>query len=140
MLRHLRHLCVVLQYARCSLPVARALLTDGVAPHWMPQLQLHMIAAGTHSALLVSRSVTKVCVGGHLYSKLTEPAHCVLCYLLLQHAVICHTRMHAEAPTNAGRCVRAMSLPACSCAQGVRVFRVWRDDEFIYRMLALVSK
>jgi hypothetical protein len=48
----------------------------------VPQAQMHMVAAGTQSALIVSRSATR----------------------------------------------------------GVRVFRMWRDDEYLARMLALAAR
>jgi len=34
--------------------------------HFVPQLQMEMLASGANSALVVSRSATKVCVGSRL--------------------------------------------------------------------------
>ena len=34
--------------------------------HFVPQLQMEMLASGANSALVVSRSATKVCMGSKL--------------------------------------------------------------------------
>lgn len=48
--------------------------------HFVPQLQMEMLASGANSALVVSRSATKVCVGSRV------PA-CAITYAAMTYAV-----------------------------------------------------
>jgi len=62
--------------------------------HFVPQLQMEMLASGASSALVVSRSATKVCVGSRLPVCAMTCAvlcHDMRCDVLCMLSVACHS-------------------------------------------------
>lgn len=117
-----------------------------VHPQWVPQLQMHMLATGCQSALLVSR-----CVDGPLpRTWSSHPSCCVSCMSHGLHNLpgsfkICTTRRAAVSTIKYCRVGLSAVLLCCSCCccrcahSGVRVFRLWRDDAYLQTMLQLLS-
>ena len=97
-----------------------------VAKHWVPQLQLEMLAAPAQSALLVSRSATKVIIRNLPYCHT-----CCSCPRNIQavNEVVQACRLWVQ---NAS----AVLVPF----QGLTAFRVWRDDHYIAAMLGFISR
>ena len=139
--------------ARCQHAQAVAVTRPPqVEKQWVPQLQMHMLAAPAQSALLVSRSATKArascirvwecitcwrCMILHICCELSSPASCQLQWVAAPSIRSSRGVQHT-CPCACSGGAGATGEGSVWAAQGLTVFRMWRDDAYINAMLGLI--
>lgn len=90
-----------------------------VPPYWVAQLQMEMLASGSHSIVLFSRSATKVRRQSFKHDFLFEPTliaaagRCCRYMVLHMSPTLCSPTFHHEAPVPCRETLELM--PEASC-------------------------
>ena len=107
-----------------------------VPAHWVPQLQLHLLATGCHSVLLLSRRAQPACSCPWPARPASRPPALLSC--LLQTAILTAPR-----PARARLALltsTALDHHACrSATRGSRIFRLMRDQGYLLGLLGTLS-